>query len=475
MKIAYFSPLSPMDTGISDYSEELLPALANEVGSENITLVVDGYAPTNTAIVGNFRVAQDSAYVASEFDIAVYQMGNSPAHGYIYKRALRAPGVVVLHELVLHHLVAWLTLNHGDRAGYVEAMREAYGEEGAVLAEREILGTDALNRFDYPLSERLIRSARGVIAHSEYVAQAVLAIAPDMPVAMIPHEMPLLPLVNVRAAREKLRLSENARLIGSFGNLGPMKRTTVLLDAFRTVRAKMPEARLVLVGAASPNFDVEGLLDVFGVRGAVDLPGHVPLADFQLYMAAMDVCVNLRYPTAGETSGAVLRMMAQSKAVIVSRTGWFAELPDDAVAKIDVDDVETEMLGVLLERLLRDEPLRAAMGQNARAYVERVCRVEDAAHEYAEFMRGVAAGNWRGATTDEGRRRTKDKGRTISDEQRNAVDAEQTTSDERPVTSDSLPDWRDEVTRAYVGLGLGETDETLRAVARAVTDLGLGE
>src|SRR5690349_16369497 len=131
MKLAYFSPLNPVASGISDYSEELLPHLA---AYAEITLVVDGYVPTNRALTEKFRVLDQREYHASDFDLALYQLGNSPAHAYIYQRALQEPGVIVLHDLVLHHLVASLTLDRGDKTHYLAAMRDAYGEEGLRLA-----------------------------------------------------------------------------------------------------------------------------------------------------------------------------------------------------------------------------------------------------------------------------------------------------------------------------------------------------
>lgn len=475
MRLAYFSPLNPAPSGISDYSLELLPQLAAHA---DITLVVDGYAPTDPALQ-SFRVLDDKNYNTGEFDMALYQLGNSPAHAYIYQRALRESGVIVLHDLVLHHLVAWLTIHHGDTQGYVAAMREAYGDAGARLAEREVSGTEALNRFEYPLSERVIRNARGVIAHSRYVADAVKRIAPHVPVAQIPHEMPDMAPVTQRNARAQSNLPQNAKLIGTFGNLGPTKRTTVLFDAFRAVHQQFPDARLLLVGASSPNFDARGLLDLFGLRDATEIVGHVPFNAFHLYMAAMDVCVNMRYPTAGETSGAVLRAMALAKPVVVSRVGWFAELPDDAVAKIDVDDHEVAQLSATLARLLRDESLRAAMGANARRYVLENCAVQDAARYYAEFLQAVAEGRAEskvfGTEKAENGKRKAIKKQSTTDSEKQELEIQEQHSEFRIPNSEPATDWRDELTRAYVALGLDADDAVLENIARAIRDLGLSE
>ena len=53
MKLAYFSPLLPHRSGISDYSEELLPYLAR---AAEITLFVDGFQPSNHAVTSRFEI-----------------------------------------------------------------------------------------------------------------------------------------------------------------------------------------------------------------------------------------------------------------------------------------------------------------------------------------------------------------------------------------------------------------------------------
>lgn len=480
MRLAYFSPLNPAPSGIADYSEELLPYLR---AFAEITLVVDGYTPSNRAIAEQFRVVDVRDYHAAEHDLALYQMGNSPAHAYIYRRALAEPGIVVLHDLVLHHLVAWLTLNRGDTAGYAAAMQDAYGAEGARLAEREALGLEGLDRFAYPLSERVAQTARGVIVHSRYVGDRVKRMAPDVPVAQIPHEMPPIAVQDPAAARAALGLASDALLVGTFGNLGPAKRTPILLEAVQTVRERFPKLELALVGAVSPNLDLEGLCELLGLKDAVRMLGHLPFARFQTAMAAMDVCVNLRYPTAGETSGAVLRMMAQAKPVVVSNVGWFAELPSDAVAKIDVDDHEVALLTETLTRLLENAPLRAALGAQARAYVVRECDAAFAAQSYADFMDAVLAGRavsrvYAPPRAHAGDAESEPKQSVISESGTTApagAPLPASESNAAPTLPRVPADWRDEVAYAYRALGLEENDATLTEVARAIVELGLGE
>lgn len=114
------------------------------------------------------------------------------------------------------------------------------------------------------------------------------------------------------------------------------------------------------------------------------------LASFNDLIAAADLAVNLRYPTLGETSGAVLRVLAAGRATIVSDIGWFAELPDDCVVKIPPGHpAEVDLLSGFIERLLEDADLRRRLGENARAYIAEHHSWERAAEEYVAFLERV--------------------------------------------------------------------------------------
>ena len=97
MKVAYYSPLPPSRSGIADYSALLLPALRDRIDV----------------------VVAERGKRAPDADIALYHVGNDPdEHGWIVDALRRRPGVVVLHEFVLHHLISGITLGRGDaRAG----------------------------------------------------------------------------------------------------------------------------------------------------------------------------------------------------------------------------------------------------------------------------------------------------------------------------------------------------------------------
>ena len=96
MKIALFSPLNPVKTGISDYTEEMLFEMKKQV---DIDLVIDqGYEPQNDKLKAQFKIVPyvSESFDFSDYDEILYHMGNNyQAHGYIYDALKKHPGIVV--------------------------------------------------------------------------------------------------------------------------------------------------------------------------------------------------------------------------------------------------------------------------------------------------------------------------------------------------------------------------------------------
>ncbi len=388
MKVAYYSPLNPVQSGISDYSEELLPYLA-AAGLE-LTLFVDNYRPTNRELAARFAVhsARDFARLHRHqpFDAAVYQMGNSPAHAYIYKAVLTnkgiLPGMVVMHEFVLHHLVMWMALNGGQRKDYQVEMAARYGTAGQEAARRVLQGQTPPSLFNFPLSERVIAAADRLMVHSRYMAEQIHAIDAAKSVNIVPMGVPLPPHIDRAAARARLGIAPDEFIIASLGHINPYKRLTPSLRAYKALAMERPRSRYFLVGSISANYNVHRQIDALGLGERVVVTRHVDTATFNDYLAAADVCLNLRYPSAGETSAALLRIMGAGQAVIVSDTAAFAELPPATAARIAVDGDEEALLLEYLLDLAADPPLRAALGDHARRYVARYHTLAGAAAGY---------------------------------------------------------------------------------------------
>lgn len=395
-RVACFTPLSPVASGISYYSEDLLPTLARAL---DLTVVVDGYTPTHAAMLQakgmTICEARDYNRVTREepFAAAIYQLGNSPAHAYMYPRALREPGIVVLHDVVLHHLRLWMAFNGGraQRQGYIEELRTLYGAAGEALAREVLRGKTPATLFDYPLVEPILATASAIIVHNAASAARVATLRPGTAVHIVPMGVPLPALPDRAAARARLGVPPEAFLVVSHGHVNPYKRLDVALRAFRRLAAERPDVQFLIAGSEAPGLGamLERQIGFLGLGGRVRRLGFVQPQTVADLLAAADCCVNLRYPSAGETSASLLRIMGAGLPVIVSDAGSFSELPPGCAIKVPIGPVEEPLLAEYLIALGRDEGLCLGLGAAARAFVAEEHSLERAATGYLRVLEGI--------------------------------------------------------------------------------------
>lgn len=395
MRIAYFSPLPPAESGIADYSAELLPHLAQRA---ELVLFFDPQQPPAPELLERFEAAPIPHFATrrGEFDVALYHMGNAaPYHAAIWRAAQEHPGIVVAHDTVFYHFFHELTEAQKDFDPFRRLIEKTYG---LLAAQRVTARADdwTLNPIIFPLLEPVLQGARGAVVHSRYAARQVAERCPEVPVAVIPHHLslpaPFDDAVDRDAIRRSLDLAERF-VVSTFGFLTEWKRLPVALRAFARLRRRHPEAVYCLVGEWRLLRSLDEVCEEVGLPAeALRVTGRLPLDEFLRYMVATDVALNLRYPTAGETSGTLIRLLGLGVPTIVSDVGAFAEFPEDVVARVAVDSFEEETLAVILQALAEDAALREAMSANARAYARTHHSLEASAQAYIEFIDRVLEG-----------------------------------------------------------------------------------
>lgn len=400
MRVGVVGPLPPVASGIADYSAELVPALAEHV--EIDLFPPPGAPPPERRLAERFPVRSWRDLADPALEVRLVHLGNDHRHHGALFRALAElppPVVVVLHEYVLHHMMREMTLVAGDAAGYVEALRAAYGAAGESAAQRAVGTGVPLDPFAWPLFEPAVDAASGVIVHNETTRRRVLASRPGARVAVVPHHVAVEPgddpAAERRAARRRLGLGDDDFLVGTFGFQTPPKRLDVLLAAFARLRAGRPAARLAVVGAVDRSLDLERKLDCRSagcLAEAVTVTGHVADLDVFLdWMRAVDVAVNLRHPTGGETSGTVIRLLGLGKPLVVTDAGAFAEIPDGCAAKVPPDEREEDVLAAYLAAFAADPALGRDLGAAARRHMAAHHSLAGSARAYAGFLAEVAA------------------------------------------------------------------------------------
>jgi glycosyltransferase involved in cell wall biosynthesis/SAM-dependent methyltransferase len=372
MRVAFFSPLPPARSGIADYSQALIENLKPLVELEVFSGPHQPFDP-------------------ARFDIALYHVGNNGHHGFVYETALRHPGVVVMHESNLHHLMADLTIKRGDWDAYVRECEYEGGEGARAFAERVRKLEVGPDYEGVPMTKRLLASARGVVVHSGFMREEMRAAGFTGPTAVIPHGA-WIPQSDRNGFRHKLGLDEATPLVGIFGYLKPYKRIAESLRAFRRLLRLVPNVKMILVGEPHPEFPVEAMIRSMGLGASVRVLGFAPIEDFVGYLGACDIVLNLRYPTVGESSGTLLRSLGLGKAVMVSEVGSFQEFPDDVCLKVPVGPGEEDLIFEYLNLLVSRPEVARQLGERARDYVARECNWATVAAQYAGFLDAVFHG-----------------------------------------------------------------------------------
>jgi glycosyltransferase involved in cell wall biosynthesis len=394
MRLAWFTPWPPQRTGVAGRSAELVPALAAR-GQAVDVFVDDRVVPVRRAgdgppAAGDVRVqsAHDFVWRAArgQYDLVVYQMGNSAAHGFIWPYLTRWPGLTIFHDLRLHHARGHALLSQHREDTYRCELAWSEPALSPDAAELAVAGLDGTYYYLWPMHRLAVVSSRAVGVHTRMGAASLAAAWPDRPVGYVAlGEGRATPVSDaVRAdTRARLGAAPDDVVFGVFGALTPEKRIEPIVKAFAVGHARVPKTRLVAAGALSRDVDWAGLVAAHGLGDAVT---HLDALDdnaFDETIAACDVTLHLRWPTALETSGPWLRAVAAGRATVTTalehladvaaldpRT-WRPYVPGTAPVSIAVDVLdEDHSLRRALSRLATDAALRTQLGNAARHHWE---------------------------------------------------------------------------------------------------------
>ena len=389
--LAVWGPLPPSPSGIADYQAEQLSELRRHF---RLTVVLEEAGQRATAD------AQGLAWATPEnppqADLHLYQLGNSPAHAYVYRAALQRPGVVLLHDLVLHHLVLHETVERGDPGAYLREMRRAHGERGSFMGRQiaRALGGE-LWPARFPLNERVLEGSLAVVGLSQRVCREVAPRLAGRPVLHLPHHLslPLEPLPSRAEARAALALPPEAPLVTAPGLATGAKRLDVAVRVVARLRARLPGLRLVVAGAVDPRLPLRRWADEAGLGDGLLVTGRLALDDFARHLLAADAVLALRYPSHGEMSGALVRALGAGRPVLVTAGSPAAEdLPEGVVAPVEPGPLEAAQLEALLARLLTDAGLAQRLGRLAAAHARSQHDLSATVRRLAGFLEQVVAG-----------------------------------------------------------------------------------
>ena len=371
-RIAFFGPLVPTPSGISDYDEELLPHLRKDY---RIDVYVDQLEARGESVFPyhHFYFKQKS----HPYDFIIYQMGNSIFHEYIYAFAFEYPGAIVFHDYCLHQSRATMLLRKGLLQEYEQEIGSSH-PEAPKMGHAVMAGASSNLLFSYfPMVRLLLMSALSAGAHTDFVVEKLRIT--ETPVVKIP----------MAVVSESEKFAEDPFpgkfVIASFGLATSAKRIPQVFPAIARLKREHPEILYLIVGEIAPHLKLQNEIEKWNLQETVHITGHVEKSDFLRYLSRADVVINLRHPSAGEMSATLLRALSARKPVLISRLHYLSEIPESAVLRVSTSR-ETEETYFHLRRLMEEVRFRKSLARNGKKFVEQHQRFDQMVDAYRELI-----------------------------------------------------------------------------------------
>lgn len=383
MELYWLSPTDTRETEIANFSRWVMPVLSRActVLNKDQFLGPEDAAPASKK--GDPTLLPDFKESPGDVPLCIYNLGNSRMHCNVFDRFLEEPGLVILHDVNLVDFAQCYAENKGDYYSWRDKLCEQHGESAREVAiGSETWVEDRATLVEkYPLFKPYIKNPIGLVVHSKYAADMI---APEIPPWLqirqlnLPYPRPEFPVPHRQYDDDVLRFV-------FCGHVGPNRRLNQFMEAWG--RLSDPERiRLDLFGNISTFKELRESAEEFGVADQVFINGFVDDDELNKALEAAHFAVNLRWPTMGETSSSQLRYWAYGLPTIASNIGWYSEVPEGVLLRVDIDD-EILSLQRLLQSIIDDPEPFAPVGQAGREYLEKVHSPDKYVSELLEFAR----------------------------------------------------------------------------------------
>lgn len=396
-RIAFFTPLPPLQSGISDYSVDIIGDLAKYY---DIDIYIDSnYEPT-IIIPDGVRICNHKSFPRHyrEYFEILYQVGNSAFHSYMFRYIQKYKGIVVLHDYNMHGVTihrCFTTERKKNYSLFKKMLKEDYCvQQVEEYVENLKSGKTGYHIYDMPVNGFIVNYAKKIIVHSYESKAKLLSKNIGRNVSQIWH------YANVgeysgdnRAAKQLMGYQPEDIVIAAFGHIHATKRIIPIIKAYKQLRDENSNVKLLLVGKLDKELQQEfyQLVNNFGIAKDVTVTGYTELENFVKYIDVTDICLNLRYPYNGETSGSLMRIFAKGKCVVVNDIGSFGEFPDEICIKLpsaEVMSAEEEVMHIYaaLQELITKPDAARRLGKAAYQFAQENLALDKVGAAYVKCI-----------------------------------------------------------------------------------------
>ena len=368
-RLAVVSPMPPLATGIADYSENQIRALLKndfavvDIVTADLSLNYPVDPRLNLISTETFKIRYE------DYDCVLYHLGNSPFHDYQLGLLIDFPGIVFVHDA---SFLSWFEHHfHKGNLG-AENFQRLLAEELGFFGvkryyQRENVSSDFFAFF-------ILKFSKNIVVHNldakHIVEKATQGFFKNITV------IPLMKEINRfetdrQTVRRDFGFSDDDILVMSFGMIAETKMNFEILEAFLGLSLDIEKTnlKLIFVGEMDGGIYGEALVARAKNNKNVLFTRRVSKEQYNAYLQAADVAVQLRKNFKGESSGALLDTLAAGIPTIVNQYG--TTNLDKEVPTIKIDECFTiNDLSIAIKSLVFDKEKRDIVASSSRAYVE---------------------------------------------------------------------------------------------------------
>ena len=261
------------------------------------------------------------------FDKVIYHIGNGEYHVTTLIKALSFPDTVVLHDTRIRGL-------------YNVVRGQGLISEQRYIAEDKINTLVAGENGDFLVS--LVNKQKSVIVHSMYAEKAIKSVivnhknAPN--VKYLKLALPAAYHVDTSAPKDVIYVAMAGLMTESKG-IDLANKITKIEHNLYTFKVKIFGFSMLepdVVRSLAKNKSIELIKSPTDTRYLFELEQS-------------NVLLNFRHPYHGETSYSTLEGIRFGKNVIINNTGWFSELPDELVNKVNTVDEAVAAVSIIAD------------------------------------------------------------------------------------------------------------------------------
>jgi glycosyltransferase involved in cell wall biosynthesis len=302
------------------------------------------------------------------------------------------PGIVIAHDICMHNFMRGYYIVHQNAPKqYEKILHKQYGREAdrILQASNSVEEWNKLDLLKYHFSEPIFQNVLGVVVHSDY-HKKFLEKFYHGPILVTPL-LYMNEQVEVDEAITFQGYDEKKINILTVGVVNPNKHIDLVIEVLGKNSDLSKQINYTVIGSMENRQyaeKLERMIRKYSLEKTVHLLGYVEDRELDYYYQYADIVTNLRLPALEGGSASLVEQMLSGKAVIVTNTGVYADIPDDCVFKID----STEMLSSLektLRMLVNAQNVLEETGNRARAYAENKFSSEQYIENFCDFLNAV--------------------------------------------------------------------------------------